>query len=167
MSNFNLNKVILGGRLTGDPELRQTPQGIAVTSFGLAVSRRYAAKGQERPTDFINCVAWRSTAEFVSKYFHKGSPICVVGSIQSRSWVDQQGNKRYAVDVVVDEANFVDSAADRRAEAVITQDEGIPFNPYDSGSSGTENNGKGTVYGPKDEETPGFRELTDDDDLPF
>ena len=163
MSNFNFNKAILGGRLTGDPELRQTAQGIPVTTFSVAVNRR-AAKGQERPTDFINCVAWRATAEFITRYFHKGSPICVVGSIQTRSWTDQQGNKRYATEVVVDEANFVDSAADSRAAAVITQDDSIPFNPYNDAGNTT---GRGTVYGNPQSETPQFQELVDDDDLPF
>ena len=163
MSNFNFNKAILGGRLTGDPELRQTPQGVPTTSFSIAVNRRYAPKGQERQADFINCVAWRATAEFITRYFHKGSPICVVGSIQTRSWTDQQGNKRYSTEVVVDEANFVDSAADSRSAAVITQDDSIPFNPYSEGN----NTGRGTVYGAPQAETPQFQELVDDDDLPF
>lgn len=105
MSNFNFNKTILGGRLTSDVELKQTGTGISVCSFTIAVNRK---TGKDQQTDFIFCKAWRSTAEFICKYFHKGSPICVVGSIQTRSWTDNEGNKRSATDVVVDEAMFVD-----------------------------------------------------------
>lgn len=108
MSNLNLNKVILGGRLTADPELKQTPSGVSVCQFSLAVNRRYSKEG-EQSTDFINCTAWRNTAEFISKYFRKGSSLCVVGQIQTRSWMDQNNQKRYATEVLVDEALFVDS----------------------------------------------------------
>ena len=111
MANFNLNKVILGGRMTADPELKQTASGVAVTSFGVAVNRRYAKDG-EQTADFINIVAWRATAEFICKYFHKGSSIALVGSIQTRTWTDQNGNKRYATEVVADEAYFVDSKSE-------------------------------------------------------
>lgn len=111
MANFNLNKITLGGRLTAEPELRQTPSGVMVTSVGLAVNRRYTGEGEQQ-TDFFNLVAWRGTAEFISKYFRKGSSICVVGSVQVRNWSDTQGAKRTSVDVVVDEAYFVDSKSD-------------------------------------------------------
>ena len=104
MSNLNLNKVILGGRLTADVELKQTPQGVSVTTFSIAVNRR----GKEAQTDFINCQAWRQTAETICKYFKKGSSICISGQIQVRSWTDQQGNKRYATEVIADEVYFVD-----------------------------------------------------------
>ena len=101
MSSLNLNKVILGGHLTADPELKQTNSGIPVISFSIAVNRRFQSKATEgasaQPTvDFFNITAWRSQAEFVSRYFRKGSAICVVGSIQNRTWTDQQGQKRYA-----------------------------------------------------------------------
>ena len=112
MSSLNLNKVILCGRLTADPELKQTPNGISCLSFTIAVNRRYQSKSDSQAAqqaDFISAVAWRQTAEFISRYFKKGSAICVTGSIQTRSWTDQQGQKRYATDVVVDEAMFVDS----------------------------------------------------------
>ena len=113
MANLNLNKVILAGRLTAEPELKQTQSGISVLSFSIAVNRRYVKSndGQQaqQQTDFINLVAWRQTAEFISRYFHKGSCLCVTGSIQTRNWQDQQGQKRYATEVVVDEAMFVDS----------------------------------------------------------
>ena len=105
MANFSINKVILGGRLTNQPELKQTPQGVCVTTFSIAVNRR----GKKDEADFINCVAWRQTAEFITKYFGKGSSICIVGQIQTRSWNDNNGNKRYATEVIADEAYFVDS----------------------------------------------------------
>lgn len=108
MANLNLNKVILGGRLTAAPEVKQTQSGVPVCSFSLAVNRKYSKEGQQE-TDFINCVAWRNTAEFLGKYFHKGSSVCVVGSIQTRSWTDTSNQKRYATDVLVDEVLFVDS----------------------------------------------------------
>ena len=111
MSNLNLNKVVLCGRLTADVELKQTQNGIAVATFTLAVNRR-AVQGKPQETDFINCQAWRGTAEFISKYFHKGSSLCIIGSIQTRSWTDNNGQKRYATEVVADEAMFVDSRSD-------------------------------------------------------
>lgn len=100
-----MNKVILVGNLTRDPELRQTPQGVSVARFTIAVSRRYQKDGQQQ-TDFISCVAWRNTADFISKYFHKGSGIQLCGSIQSRSWDGQDGQKHYATEVVADEVSF-------------------------------------------------------------
>ena len=93
-----LNRVILMGRLTADPELKQTPNGISVTSFSLAVDRNFAGKGTERQTDFINCVAWRQTAEFISRYFGKGRMMAVEGSLQVRNYVDKNENKRQAVE---------------------------------------------------------------------
>ena len=104
MANFNFNKVILGGRLTADPELKQTQSGIAVVSFSIAVNRRFTRNsGQQTETDFFNVTAWRQTAEFVSRYFKKGSSICVVGTIQNNKWTDQQGANHYRTDIVADE----------------------------------------------------------------
>ncbi|MBQ7225497.1 MAG: single-stranded DNA-binding protein [Clostridia bacterium] len=140
MANFNLNKVILGGRMTADPELKQTPQGVSVTSFSVAVNRR----GKDAQTDFINCVAWRQTAEFICKFFKKGSSICISGSVQTRTWNDQQNNKRYATEIVADEAFFVDAKADAPA-----------------GSFG----GEAPAF--QTQETARFEEVTGDDDLPF
>lgn len=111
MANFNLNKVILGGRMTADPELKQTNSGTPVLTFSIAVSRRFQKEGEQQ-ADFINLVAWRQTAEFISRYFRKGSSICIVGNLQTRSWTDQNGQKRYATEVIVDEANFVDSKSE-------------------------------------------------------
>lgn len=116
MANFNINKVILGGRLSADPELKQTQGGTSVCSFSIAVNRKYQKDGNQE-ADFINIVAWRTTAEFVCKYFKKGSSICVVGSIQNRSWEDNNGNKRYATEVIADEVVFVDSKSDGQATA--------------------------------------------------
>jgi len=114
MANFNLNKIVLGGRLTGDVELKQTPSGVPVAQFSLAVNRKYS-KDETPQTDFFNVVAWRATAEFISKFFKKGSSICIIGSVQNRSWTDQQGQKRYATEIIADEALFVDSKNDTQS----------------------------------------------------
>lgn len=144
MSCLNLNKVVLAGRLTADPELKQTTSGISVTSFTLAVNRRYA-KDQQQQTDFITVIAWRQTAEFITRYFKKGSAICIVGAIQTRSWQDQQGQKRYATEVIADEAMFVDSKSDNQpvANGFYIPDAYMPVT------------------------TPKFEESNPDDDLPF
>lgn len=132
MSNFNFNKVILGGRLTADVELKQTPQGVSVCQFSMAINRR-TSKEQEQQADFINCVAWRNTAEFISKYFKKGSSICVSGSLQVRSWNDGNGNKKFATEVKVDDAYFVDGKSESEAQeptptfTEIDSEEGLPF----------------------------------------
>lgn len=123
MANFNFNDVTLGGRLTADVELKQTPSGVSVCAFAVAVNREYS-KDREQETDFINIVAWRQTAEFISKYFRKGSSICIKGKIQTRSWNDAQGNKRYATEVIADKAYFVESKVDNEASG------GDSYNPY-------------------------------------
>ena len=116
MANFNFNKVILGGRMTADPELKTTPSGIAVTTFTVAVNRRFGGKNEgEAQADFFNVTAWRQTAEFICRYFKKASSICVMGSLQTRSWTDQNGQKRYATEIVADEAYFVDAKAEMSA----------------------------------------------------
>lgn len=119
-----LNKVILMGRLTADPELRHTQSNTAVVNFTLAVDRAYS-KDREKQTDFIEVVAWRSTAEFAFKYFRKGQLVAVVGSIQTRTWEDKQGNKRKAVEVVADEVHFAEPKRDARASepVAVTADE--------------------------------------------
>ena len=142
MSNFNFNKTILGGRLTADPELKTTPSGALVTSFTVAVNRRGKGKDGETQADFINVTAWRGLAEFITRHFRKGSSICVVGAIQTRSWTDPQGQKHYATEVVADEAYFVDS----KGEAAQPSSQYVP-EQYTSG---------------------GFRQEGDgDEDLPF
>ena len=147
MSNFNFNKVILGGRLTQDVELKQTPSGVSVCNFSLAVNRKYS-KESEQQTDFINCQAWRGTAEFISKYFSKGSALCVTGSIQTRSWKDNQGNNRYATEVIVDEAMFVDGKNDAQGTGTATPNTYIP----EAYTKPTQ---------------PNFEDLSEDNDLPF
>ena len=103
-----LNKAILMGRLSADPELRQTPNNKSVCSFTIAVNRGFAKQGEEQQTDWIDIVAWGKTAEFVSKYFTKGQLIAVAGRIQTRSYEDKQGNKRKAVEVVAEEVHFAE-----------------------------------------------------------
>ncbi len=106
------NKVILVGNLTADPELKQTPTGVSVVSFTLAVQRRYAKPDDAQQADFINIVAWRQTAEFVARYFTKGRSMLVCGAIQSRNFTDQNGQKRYVTEVVAEEVSFVDRRPD-------------------------------------------------------
>lgn len=113
MASLNLNKVILGGRLTADPELKTTTSGLSVCSFTIAVNRKTA----DKKADFIECVAWRSTAEFITRYFSKGSSICVCGALQVRAWEDKNGNKRKTTEVIVDEATFVDGKAEAPADS--------------------------------------------------
>lgn len=147
MANFNFNKVILGGRLTSNPELKQTPSGVPVCTFSIAVNRKYQKDGQNE-TDFFNCTAWRSTGEFINKYFGKGTSICATGTIQNRSWTDNNGNKRYATDIIVDEASFVDSRNDSQSAE----------------------SSEGQSYMPEAYSTPvepNFEEINKDDDLPF
>ena len=151
MSNLNLNKVVLAGRLTTDPELRQTPSGVSVVRVNLAVNRRRrnSDQNEQQQTDFITIVAWRQTAEFISKYFRKGSAICVTGSIQTSTWTDQQGQKRYSTEVVIDDAMFVDS----RNES------------GDIGASDTY--GSAPSYSSNVGSAPNFEDHNTDDDLPF
>lgn len=156
MANFNFNKAIIGGRITADPELKQTQSGIPVCSFSVAVSRRFQSKNSDgqQQADFINVVAWRQQAEFVSRYFHKGSSICVVGSIQTRSWTDGQNQKRYATEVVADEISFVDSKGDGAAAV----QGGMPS--YNA-------EGYTPSYSSQEDVAPKFDEVSNDDDLPF
>jgi single-strand DNA-binding protein len=111
---FNL--VVLTGRLTADPELKTTPSGVSVTTFSIAVSRRYKA-GEETQADFINIVAWRQTAEFITKYFRKGSMIGIEGSIQTRRYTDKEGKNRTVFEVIANNVQFVESKRDSAAPA--------------------------------------------------
>lgn len=142
----SLNKVVLIGHLTADPELKQTATGVSVTSFSIGVTRRYQKSGEQPQSDFINIVAWRTTAEFITKYFRKGNAICVCGSIQTRNYTANDGTKRYVTEVVADEATFVERKSD---SAPRTDDYQAP-----AFSAGTT-------------ETPKFEEVSGDDDLPF
>ena len=134
-----MNKVILMGRLARDPELQQTPQGTALCRCTIAVDRRFSKDGQ-RQADFISCTAWRQTAEFICKFFKKGSMIAVVGNIQTRSWDGQDGKKQYATDVIIDEAYFTGSKAEsgtgggfsQPSPAAPTSQNDVPFDEFDS-----------------------------------
>lgn len=112
----SLNKVVLIGNLTADPEVKQTQSGVSVVSFTIAINRRVKKEGQP-DADFVSIVAWRKTAEFVGQYFKKGKPILVCGSIQSRSYTDNQGNKRSVTEVVADEVGFVESKSESQRDA--------------------------------------------------
>lgn len=119
-----LNKIILMGRLTRDPDLRHTQSGTAVASFSLAVDRDFKAQSGERGTDFIDIVAWRSTAEFVSKYFFKGRMAVVEGRLQARDWTDRDGTKRRSFEVLADSVYFGDS---KRTEAAASDSDAGEF----------------------------------------
>ena len=151
----DLNKVILMGHMTADPELKQTTSGISVCSFSIGVNRRYSKADQgQQSVDFINIVSWRQQAEFVSRYFKKGSCIVVCGSLQTRNWTDQQGQKRYVTEVVADEVSF-----------------GAPA----SAQSGGESRPAAQGYTPQAYGTPSFgnaaesnfEEIPGDESLPF
>ena len=118
-----LNHIVIMGRLTRDPELRRTGSGIAVASFTLAVDRDFSPKdGSERETDFIDCVAWRQTAEFVSKYFTKGRMAVVSGRLQVRDWKDKDGNKHRSTEVIADSIYFGDSKRETGSNQAVTGD---------------------------------------------
>lgn len=138
MANLNLNKTILGGRLTATPELKQTPNGTSVCSFSLAISR------SKEETDFIDCVAWKHTAEFIAKYFKRGSSLLIEGSLRKRAWTDKNGEKRYTTEVIVDKGYFVDS----KNEAEQPSDAYVP-DAYTTPNA------------------PQFEEVSDEDGLPF
>lgn len=149
MANFNYNEVLLGGRLTAAPELKATQNGTSVTSFTVAVNRGGKGKDGEAQVDFIDCRAWKESAEFISKYFGKGSSIFVKGALQKRQWADKEGAKRYSTEVVVSRAYFVDS----------------------KGESGGAGRGEDGDTGPKYipdayKSAPEFSDA-DDEDLPF
>lgn len=143
-----MNKVILMGRLARDPEIRTTPNGVSVCTFSLAVSRRFKNANGEYDADFISCVAWRQTAEFISKNFPKGRMLGVVGSLQTRTY-DKDGQKHYVTEVSVDEAYFAGDKGPGRADEVRPQ--AAPAN--DGGAS----------FGASD----GFIPMPAEDDLPF
>ena len=150
-----LNHIVLMGRLTRDPELRRTGSGIAVASFRLAVDRDFAPKdGGEKETDFIDIVAWRSTAEFVSRYFTKGRMAVVSGRLQMRNWTDKEGNKRTSAEVVADNVYFGDSKRDGAAP--------VPQGGFDQSYAPAPTTFSGAAR------TSDFSMLEDDDnELPF
>lgn len=143
-----LNRVVLMGRLTADPELRHTPNDIAVTTFTLAVERSYVKQGAERPCDFIDVVAWRNQAEFVTKYFHKGQLVAVEGSLQTRTYTDKEGRRRKVYEVVADALHFAEPKRDY-SNSLAFRSDNQPEASYIDGDTGD------------------FEEIQDDDDLPF
>lgn len=145
---FNL--VVLTGRLTADPELKTTQSGVSVTSFCVAVQRQYKS-GEDPITDFINIVAWRHTAEFVTKYFHKGNMIGIEGSIQTRKYTDKDGNNRTAFEVLANNVQFVESKRNSADVNVATDSE----DPLKQVSENLQNAGFDTAN------------VSDDGDLPF
>lgn len=132
---MSLNKVVLMGRLTADPELRKTKQGTSVAAFTLAVDRSYSKQGEQAQADFFDCVAWTGTAEFVSRYFAKGQRMAVSGRLQTRNWEDNDGKKRKATEVVVEEAHFADSKKGEQEDKLIpfNDDGDFPFADEDNG----------------------------------
>ena len=150
-----LNCAVIMGRLVADPELRTTTSGISVTSFTVAVDRSFVKAGEERQADFIDVVAWRQTAEFVTRYFHKGSMIAVQGSIQTRNYEDKNGNKRKAVEIVADNVSFCGSKAESGTGG------GATTNRFDSMTPPPAAPSYATAA-PSD-----FNEIEDEDDLPF
>ena len=155
MASFN--KVILIGNMTADPELKQSQSGLSVCSFSIAVNRKYN-KGGNNEVDFITIVAWRQQAEFVTRYFRKGKPILVCGQLQTRTWTDNQGNKRYATEVVADEVSFVGSnenATETKSEASAASNR--PYMP----SAYTQPQFNAPVASAQ------FEEISNDEGLPF
>lgn len=148
MASFN--KVILIGNMTADPELKQTASGISACTFSIAVNRKYKDQNGNNACDFINIVAWRNTADFVTRYFKKGKPILVCGQLQTRTWTDNQGNKRYATEVVADEVSFVgsnESPTEQKNEP--SKDDSYTPTGYTTGNN------------------PQFEEIPSDEGLPF
>jgi len=145
-----INTVALMGRLTYEPEIKSTASGVSVLRFQIAVDRNYQRQGTERQADFIDCVAWRQTAEFISRYFHKGSLIAVEGSIQTQNYTDKDGNNRKSVEVVANNVSFCGSRNDNGAGAPNQAAFEQPAPSYASAQSSD------------------FEEIVDDeDDLPF
>lgn len=139
-----INNVTLMGRLTATPELKKTPSGVSVVSFSIAVERNYK-QGDQRITDFINCVAWQGTAEFISQYFGKGDMIAVIGEIQIRNYTDRSGNKREAFEIKVNQASFCGKKS----------------------SDDTANKPETNINANEPAEAPTYTELAEDEDLPF
>ena len=153
-----LNRAILMGRLTADPELRQTPNGVSVASFTLAVNRNYSKNAQQQ-TDFIDIVAWRQTAEFVSRYFRKGQLVAVDGRIETRSYTDRNGVNRKAFEIVAEQVHFAESKASSERAASYQQPAPTPFEVPSSVAQQAQTFESGDLGD--------FSEIPADDDLPF
>jgi len=142
------------GRLVANPELKQTQSGIAVTSFTIACDRSYCKAGEERQADFIDCTAWRGTAEFICKYFGKGQLIAVQGELQTRSYTDRDGNKRKVTEVVVSQAHFAESKKESNNNTYQSKPKEQPQNTQPAPDISADDTGD-------------FEEIPSDDDLPF
>lgn len=154
-----LNVVVLTGRLVADPELRHTSSDIAVTSFTIAVNRRFARPGEERQTDFIDIVAWRNTAEFICKYFSKGQLIAIEGSIQTGSYQDKDGNKRKTFEIVARDAQFAESKRESSQESSYGYNNSSAESEPKAEKSGSNSYSSGS--------DSDFQTIESDDDLPF
>ncbi len=154
MASFN--KVILIGNMTADPELKQTQTGTSVCSFSIAVNRRFSKNEQGQTVDFINIVAWRQSADFVCRYFKKGNPILVCGQLQTRTWTDNQGQKRYATEVVADEVSFVAPAGAPSGAPMGNAPQGDVYAPAAYGAPAFNTAGSAN-----------FEEIPSDESLPF
>ncbi len=135
-----LNSVVLIGRLVADPELKYTPNSVPVCHFRIAVDRQFKSQGGESQADFLNIVAWRQSAEFAAQYLHKGRLVAVQGRIQSRSWVQQDGQKRYSVEVVADNVQGLDKPRDQQGQQGAPQQQAPPpadqgYGPADAGGA--------------------------------
>ena len=174
MSSLNVNKVIFAGHLCAEPELRQTQSGKSVSRFTLAINRQQK-QGEEQQSDFITCIAWEKRAEFVSQYFHKGSAAFLSGRMATRNWTDDKNEKHYAVECIVDDISFVDSKSDAQSaygapqqaqnasrESSTVQSQ-ASATPPPAQSQYVPQGYAGTVPSPNG----GFRELGDDESLPF
>lgn len=154
-----LNRVVLMGRLVGDPELKTTQSGVSVTAFRLAVERNYVKSGEDRKADFIDVICWRQTAEFVCRYFGKGSMIAVDGQLQSRTYQAKDGSNRYVIEVVADQVSFTGERRDNS-------------NNYQQNYSQQSNNNQRQSAprqqaAPQQQQMNGFADMPSDDDLPF
>lgn len=164
-----LNKVFLMGRLTRDPEQRMSQSGVSVVSFSLAVDRDFQRQGEEKQTDFINCVAFRNTADFIKRYFVKGQLVCVGGSIQTRTWTGQDGKKNYVTEVIVSEAHFTGDRRDGNGGGNSNPQYGNNSFGGAMSNFGGATSGNAGIFNPVDNGTGSDSEFisVDDDQLPF
>ncbi len=159
--SLNYNKAILAGRICNDPEIKQTQSGLSVCNFRLAVNRK--VKPEEHPeADFFDVTAWRSTADFIARYFNKGSAICVTGSIHNKRWQDSQGNNRISTEIVAENVDFVESKSERNGQDPLSHGQPAAYNPYIPASSPSPDS---PTFGPTS--TPQYDQASIGDDLPF
>ncbi len=159
-----LNRVILMGRITHDLELKSTPSGVSVLSFSIAVERSFAKQGEERQADFINCVAWRQQAEFISKYFSKGRMIALEGNLRTRTYDDKNGAKHYVTEVYVDSASFTGEPKQGGSyNSGYTANSNSSSAPAESNNTNSQNNNSAINIG----DISDFEEILSDDGVPF